>query len=125
MMAHFKAQGAPAGPQLNDLAATMVSLTPENSAAIDNTPPFAADGAALYQKNFCSACHNINGVGGKTGPALNGLASRRTEAWTIEHFQQPRKMSPGTPMPAYNFTGPDMQNIVSYLFTLPNKAPGT
>jgi hypothetical protein len=28
-------------------------------------------------------------------------------------------MSPGTPMPAYNFTPADMQNEVSYLFTLP------
>jgi mono/diheme cytochrome c family protein len=88
---------------------------------IDTAPGFAADGAALYQKSFCSACHTVNGAGGKTGPALNGVASRRTEAWTIAHFVDPQKMSPGTPMPPYKFSQNDMQNMVSYLFTLPDK----
>jgi ubiquinol-cytochrome c reductase cytochrome b subunit len=107
--------------QLNDLAAAMRALTPENGDVIDTAPAFAADGAALYQKNFCSACHTVNGVGGKTGPVLNGIASRRTEAWAISHFVDPRKMSPGTPMPPYKFSQGDMQNMVSYLFTLPDK----
>jgi ubiquinol-cytochrome c reductase cytochrome b subunit len=135
MLAHFKTPESTSpgtvmtpvnltGPQMNDLAAAMMALTSDNGDVIDNSPDFASEGAALFQKNFCSACHNINGAGGKTGPALNGLSTRRTEAWTIEHFQQPQKMSPGTPMPAYNFTGPEMQNLISYLFTLPDKAPG-
>ena len=109
------------GPQLNDLAAAMLALTPDNGDVISTSPAFAADGAALYQKNFCFSCHIVNGVGGKLGPALNGLAGRRTEAWTAEHFVNPQKMSPGTPMPAYKFSATDMQNIVSYLFTLPDK----
>jgi hypothetical protein len=33
-------------------------------------------------------------------------------------------MSPKTPMPPYRFNEADMQNVVSYLFTLPDKAPG-
>lgn len=109
------------GPQLNDLAASMKALTPENGDVIDTAPAFAADGAALYQKNFCGACHMINGAGGKVGPPLNGLASRRTEAWTIEHFVNPQKMSPGTPMAPYQFSQTDMHNMVDYLFTLPDK----
>ena len=109
------------GPQLNDLAAAMLALTPENGDVISTAPTFAADGAALYQKNFCFSCHIVNGVGGKLGPVLNGLAGRRTEAWTAEHFANPQKMSPGTPMTPYKFSQTDMQNIVSYLFTLPDK----
>jgi ubiquinol-cytochrome c reductase cytochrome b subunit len=109
------------GPQLNDLAATMLALTPDNGDVITTTPAFVADGAVVYQKNFCFACHMVNGVGGKTGPALNGLSGRRTEAWTAEHFVDPQKMSPGTSMPPYKFSSADMQNIVSYLFTLPDK----
>jgi ubiquinol-cytochrome c reductase cytochrome b subunit len=112
------------GAQLNDLAAAMAALTPDNGDLISTTPDFAANGAATYQKNFCFSCHMVNGVGGKTGPALNGLAGRRNEAWTIEHFVNPQKMSPGTPMPVYKFAQKDMQDIVSYLFTLPAKAPG-
>jgi ubiquinol-cytochrome c reductase cytochrome b subunit len=109
------------GPQLNDLAATMLALTPDNGDVISTTPAFVAEGATVYQKNFCFACHTVNGVGGKTGPALNGLSGRRTEAWTAEHFVDPQKMSPGTSMPAYKLSPSDMQNIVSYLFTLPDK----
>ena len=60
----------------------------------------------------------------RIGPALNGLAGRRTEAWVIQHFQNPQMMSPKTPMPPYRFNEADMQNVVSYLFTLPDKAPG-
>jgi cbb3-type cytochrome oxidase cytochrome c subunit len=66
----------------------------------------------------------VNGAGGKTGPVLNGVATRRSEAWTAEHFTNPQKMSPGTPMPPYKFARKDMQDIISYLFTLPEKAPG-
>ena len=74
----------------------------------------------MYQKSFCFSCHTVNGVGGKVGPALNGLSGRRTEAWTAEHFANPQKMSPGTSMPAYKLSPADLQNIVSYLFTLPD-----
>jgi cbb3-type cytochrome oxidase cytochrome c subunit len=109
--------------QLKDLTALMKAMIPQNADVIDSAPEFAVAGATLYQKNFCASCHSVNGEGGKIGPALNGLATRRTEAWVVEHFENPRKMSPGTPMPTYPFARPDMQNEVSYLFTLPDKAP--
>jgi mono/diheme cytochrome c family protein len=109
--------------QTKDLVALRKAITPDNGDVIDTAPDFAAAGATLYQKNFCGSCHAVNGEGGKMGPALNGLSTRRTEAWVVEHFENPRKMSPGTPMPAYPFARPDMQNMVSYLFTLPDKAP--
>jgi ubiquinol-cytochrome c reductase cytochrome b subunit len=134
LIAHFKQPSATSGgtamapvhltdAQMKDLVALMKAMTPDNADVIDTAPDFAVDGAMLYQKNFCGGCHAVNGEGGKMGPALNGLATRRTEAWVVEHFENPRKMSPGTPMPAYPFPRPDMQNMVSYLFTLPDKAP--
>ncbi|MES1258854.1 MAG: cytochrome b N-terminal domain-containing protein [Acidobacteriota bacterium] len=134
MLLHFKSPQATSpgsamtpvdlsGAQLNDLAAAMEALTPDNGDLIGTTPAFAADGAALYQKNFCFSCHMANGVGGKIGPVLNGLANRRTEAWTIDHFVNPQKVSPGTPMPPYKFGQKDMQDMIAYLFTLPDKAP--
>jgi ubiquinol-cytochrome c reductase cytochrome b subunit len=109
------------GAQLNDLVAAMGALTPDNGDLVSTTPEFASAGAALYQQKFCFSCHVVNGVGGKIGPPLNGLSLRRTEAWTIEHFVNPQKVSPGTPMPAYKFAPKDMQDMVSYLFTLPEK----
>jgi ubiquinol-cytochrome c reductase cytochrome b subunit len=110
--------------QIADLMALMQKLTPDNADVIDTAPQFAVEGAALFEKNRCAVCHAVNGAGGKIGPALNGLSAHRTEAWVQDHFRDPKKMSPGTSMPAYPFTQADMQNMVSYLFTLPDKAPG-
>jgi mono/diheme cytochrome c family protein len=135
LMAHFKMPGAVtpgsvmtpvnlSDAELKDLLALMLRLTPENGDVVDSAPSFAVEGALLFQKNGCGGCHSVNGVGGKIGRVLNGLAGRRNEAWVIEHFQNPQKMSPGTPMPPYKFSTTDMQNEVSYLFTLPDKAPG-
>ncbi len=118
----------PAG-QLSDsaiksLTALMKALTPDNGDVVDTAPDFAVEGALIFQKNSCSACHQVNGFGGKIGPELNGVSNRRNEAWVIQHFQNPQMVSPRTPMPPYKFNATDMQNEVSYLFTLPNKAPG-
>lgn len=135
LMAHFKdpntvSPGSIMTPpnladaQLRDLSALMMALTPENADVVNSAPAFTVKGAVIFQKNGCVACHSINGVGGKIGPPLNGLANRHTEAWVIEHFQNPQKMTPGTPMPAYRFSASDMQDEVDYLFTLPDKAPG-
>jgi ubiquinol-cytochrome c reductase cytochrome b subunit len=134
MMTHFKAPGTVTpgsamtpvnltDAQLKDLLALMVKLTPDNAEVVDSAPAFATAGALIFQKNNCGTCHSVNGVGGKIGPVLNGLDNRRSEAWVIEHFQNPQKMSPKTPMPPYKFPDPDMQNEVSYLMTLPDKAP--
>lgn len=111
-------------PELRDLMALMLKLTPDNGDVISTSPDFAVQGAVLYEKDHCAACHQINGAGAKgPGPALNGLGGRRTEAWVAEHFANPQKMSPKTPMPPYPFKATDMQNMTSYLFTLPEKPP--
>jgi ubiquinol-cytochrome c reductase cytochrome b subunit len=130
MLAHFKdpasvSPGTVMTPvtleesQLKDLVSFVMVLTGEN-ADVMSAPAFAVDGAALYEQSNCSACHSIDGAGGKIGPVLNGLSSRRTESWVTEHFLNPQKLSPGTPMPPYHFNQTEMQNIVSYLFTLPD-----
>jgi ubiquinol-cytochrome c reductase cytochrome b subunit len=135
LMTHFKdpaaaTKGSSMQPvnltdtELKDLIALMLKLTPANGDVVDSAPDFAVAGALIFQKNSCGACHAVNGAGGKIGPVLNGLAERRSEAWVIQHFQNPQMMSPKTPMPAYKFNSTDMQNEVSYLLTLPDKAPG-
>ncbi len=110
--------------QMKDLASAMAALTEENGDLVATAPDFATHGASLYQKNSCAACHQLNGEGGEMGPPMNGLASRRTEAWVAEHFANPEKMSPGTPMPVYAFSKAEMDDVLQYLFTLPDKAPG-
>lgn len=105
--------------QLNDLAAFVIKLTPDDDAALLSTPDFATQGAMLYQDQHCGACHQINGAGMKLGPALNGVSGHRDRAWLEKHFVDPKAMSPGTVMPAYKFTPPQMDAMCRYLLALP------
>ncbi|MFN0172465.1 MAG: cytochrome b N-terminal domain-containing protein [Bryobacteraceae bacterium] len=129
MIAHFKrpadlvpgSQMPPiqlADAQLNMLAAFLLKLTPTNSEALHSAPDFVVEGALVYQKHNCGACHFVNGAGMKVGPPLNGLSKRRTKNWVERHFREPQVMAPGTTMPAYPFKPKEMEAILGYLFTL-------
>jgi ubiquinol-cytochrome c reductase cytochrome b subunit len=104
--------------QANELAALILKLTPEFGNVIATAPPFAVQAAALYQKNFCGNCHQVNGVGQTMGPPLNGLSQRRTEKWVVDHFNNPKALSPGSAMPPYKFSAKDMEAMTNWLFTL-------
>ena len=105
--------------QLNTLAAFLLKLSPDNAMAVDNAPDPAVQGAVVYQAQGCGDCHKVNGAGMDLGPSLNGLARRRTRSWVEEHFADPPKLSPGSIMPAYKFPPRAMDNLLAYLFALP------
>jgi ubiquinol-cytochrome c reductase cytochrome b subunit len=106
--------------QLNALAAFLLKLTPANVEALAKAPDFAVEAALLYQTSNCGSCHQVNGIGMKMGPPLNGLARRRTKTWVAQHFANPEALSPGSFMPPYRFSQRQMDNLVTYLFTLPD-----
>jgi ubiquinol-cytochrome c reductase cytochrome b subunit len=66
----------------------------------------------------------VNGYGMKIGPALNGLAQRRSRSWVEEHFANPDALSPGSMMPPYSLSPKDMDNLTTYLFSLPETTSG-
>jgi ubiquinol-cytochrome c reductase cytochrome b subunit len=105
--------------QLNALATFVLKLSPANAAALTSAPQFAVDGARVYQENHCGSCHQLNGTGMQVGPALNGVAARRSRAWLVAHFADPAKLSPGSIMPAYKFDPKDLDAITSYLLAIP------
>jgi ubiquinol-cytochrome c reductase cytochrome b subunit len=105
--------------QLNALASFLLKLNDRNAAALGEAPEFAVEGALVYQSNRCGACHIVNGVGMKIGPALNGLAKRQTRSWVEDHFKDPQKLSPGSIMPPYRLSSKELENITAYLFSLP------
>lgn len=130
LIEHFKnpsaqVPGSPMPPvqlstaEMNSLAAFLLKLTPANAAALEATPAVVVEGAILYQKHQCGACHQVNGVGAKLGPPLNGLAQRRSREWVEQHFVNPQKLSPGTTMPPYRFSPKEMDRITTYLLGLP------
>jgi ubiquinol-cytochrome c reductase cytochrome b subunit len=109
------------GAQLNSLAAFLLRLKPGNASALQNAPDFAAQGAAVYQTAHCDMCHQVNGAGMTAGPPLNGLSKRRSRGWVEMHFADPQKLAPGSIMPPYKLPSQDMENLTSYLFSLPDR----
>ena len=110
-----------ADAQLNSLAAFLLKLTAQNAKALESAPAAAVAGASLFQADGCAACHMVNGVGGRIGPPLNGLARRRDKDWVAKHFANPGAFSPGSTMPPYNFSAREMERMLAYLFSLPDE----
>jgi len=107
--------------QMNSLAAFLLKLNPDNAADLLNeTPEFAIAGAMVFEQRACINCHRVNGNGMSVGPPLNGLARRHTKDWVKEHFSEPKKLSPGSIMPAYKFSTAEIENLTTYLFALPS-----
>lgn len=106
-------------PQLNSLSAFMLVLNAENEAELQAAPEPVVQGAMLYKAQHCDSCHTVNGAGMKLGPPLNGVGSRRDRAWLEQHFVDPKKMSPGSVMPAYKFSPQEMDHMIQYLLAEP------
>jgi ubiquinol-cytochrome c reductase cytochrome b subunit len=106
--------------QLAALASFLLKLTPENARAIESAPNYAVRGAIIYQMNQCGTCHTVNGEGMKVGPALNGLSKRRSKEWVENQIRNPKSHTPDSMMPAFNLSASEMDQLVSYLFSLPN-----
>lgn len=106
--------------QLAALSAFLLKLTPKNAKALESAPPYAVEGAMTYQANQCGTCHTVNGEGMKVGPSLNGLFKRRTKEWVEKQIRNPKSHSPDTIMPSYDLSPREIEQLVSYLFSLPH-----
>ena len=91
--------------------------------------PAAVHGKQLFESKACALCHSVRGseAGASNGPDLTHLMSRAhlaagarpmsrgdLAAWIAD----PQGVKPGTPMPRVGLTGPELNDVVSYLETL-------
>jgi nitric oxide reductase subunit C len=69
-------------------------------------------GKQLWQKNNCSACHQLYGLGGYLGPDLTNIISdpKRGRLYTSTFLR-----SGGATMPNFHFTAKDIDAITAYL----------
>lgn len=109
--------------QLAALAAFLLKLTPKNAEALELAPDNVVQGAMLYQAHQCSNCHIANGEGMAVGPALNGLAKRRSRDWIEMQIRHPERHVAETMMPAYDLSPQDMDRLIAYLLSLPSVKP--
>lgn len=71
-------------------------------------------GAALVKEKGCLSCHQVGGVGGTSGPALDDMGGFDKE--TLEHFiRDPQSFDPNAKMPAQNLTDAELDALAAYL----------
>jgi cytochrome c2 len=98
---------------LSLLAATFLTTT----AAVAADDPVTL-GAAAYKTLRCSMCHKIQGSGGKIGPDLSDVGSRRDAAWLKKYLPDPKATIPGAKMPPVKTTLENLDALVAYLTSL-------
>ena len=83
--------------------------------AIHNYTPLEREGAVVFQDKQCRNCHEIDGMGGQRGPALDEVAVDMTPDQLIRQVLQG-----GGNMPAYgkNLSPPEVDALVAFLETL-------
>ncbi len=84
------------------------------SAAAATKP--AQHGEVLFRSLGCTGCHMIKGVGGKVGPDLTLVGSRRSRGWITQQIINPKSHFPNSPMPSFNkLSAGDVQDLGAYL----------
>jgi cytochrome c2 len=97
------------------------------AAAPDPAPPVPQGNATRGKQVYananpkCSLCHKIGASGGKLGPELTGVATRRDRAWLLKYLPNPQGWDPLNKMPPVSAKGQDLEDLVAYLLTLKGK----
>jgi mono/diheme cytochrome c family protein len=91
---------------LPSLAAAQVSLTPftERKAV-----------TILRQQTSCLGCHELNGDGGRLGPSLSDVGTRRSAAYIRAMIDDPQRLVPGSMMPKPRLDPATRSLISAYL----------
>lgn len=111
--------------QARDLAAYLLQKTDEAlipPTGIDWESPASAkqiaEGRQLYEQYQCRACHRLDGVGQRIGPAHDGVGSRLRPDYMYRWILDPQAIVPGTPMPNKGLWEEEARALVRYLQTL-------
>jgi cytochrome c2 len=90
-------------------------------------------GRALFKEMHCAGCHQIERQGGAVGPDLSAFAdkdpgnfayaglepaNRSKQGWVMEHFKDPKKVSPGSAMRTYAMNDYQLECLSSYVLSL-------
>ncbi len=89
-------------------------------AALALAAPAAADPPPLY-KAKCELCHSIGGAGGlkkDLGGPLDGVGSKRDEAWLRAYFADPKSKIDGAKMPKLPLSAAEWDEMVAFMLTL-------
>jgi mono/diheme cytochrome c family protein len=89
-------------------------------------------GMKIFKELHCSGCHKINPEDGSMAPALTAFADKDTglfdftyvdgghtkQNWVLEHFLDPTKITPGSPMRMYAMNDQQVEALTTYVLSL-------
>lgn len=80
---------------------------------------WAVDAQELYNQK-CKVCHTLNGVSGpkaKVGGKLDGVGSKRDEAWIRAYLADPKSKIPDSKMKPVKLPQADVDALVKFLMS--------
>ncbi len=80
--------------------------------------PEIEKGKKIFDEKRCSLCHAIGGKGGKKGPDLSDVGSKRDSDWLMKFLQDPKGTIPDTKMMPVKATKEELSALVDYLLSL-------
>ena len=104
--------------QARALTFYMLSLTNEQMGTYYssvNLIPSAGYGRQLFVEKNCIACHNIGGVGAKSGPDLRGVTQTHSTGWLDEQLVNPQMLYPGSTMPEYDLEKNARKALIAFM----------
>ena len=93
---------------------------PKPILAIASTGKDTSMGKMLFQQEDCVACHQINGIGGVSGPDLTHIGTHRPDVdWHVTHLKDPESVVPDSAMPDYaHLSDTELNDLANFLITL-------
>lgn len=75
-------------------------------------------GKELFIDRQCSGCHYVEGLpNSRSGPSLNGIASRANRKWLKKWLLQPARMMSNAKMPDFHLSEKHADALAAYLIT--------
>jgi cytochrome c2 len=100
------------------LAVLLVSVVFRNFVPPAQAAADPALGEKVYSSKRCAACHSVHGKGGKSGPPLSDIASKRDEQWLKAFLKDPKALNPESKMSRFKGTDEELESLLAYLLTL-------
>lgn len=83
-----------------------------------SSPANAANPPPAIFGQLCTACHSLNGIGVTVGPALDGIGSRRDEAFLARWLKDPFSIKADSKMPKLPLSESDIEALSKFLSKL-------
>lgn len=96
----------------------LLGVSIKQNMALTQKDPAVERGKQLYAQLGCSGCHRIHGQGALVGPDLSYVGDIRDADWLIRHFKDPQAVVPGSIMPAYPLSNPELNDLTAYMLSL-------